>query len=212
MRNYVGERWIKSSSKRAEDISIAAVALPPAILASAIGSFLIYLECPTEPVWFGQVRVGENGRLIKMLKIRTMDRIDYSDRSTGPADVRATRIGIFLRWLGIDELPQLVNVLKGDMSIVGPRPILPAQVGLFRDGLSRSEYSDWVHAYQAGRPGLVSHYALEARQRAQPISFEAAMYRRAELDVHYYETASHEIDRRLILGAIAAEAAIATTI
>ncbi|MEO6152007.1 MAG: sugar transferase [Croceibacterium sp.] len=120
------------ASKRLFDIALslfALVMLAPVLLASAM---LIFLE-DRGPVMFRQRRLGQGNRFFSIFKLRTM-RVTGSDaegnRSTGREDDRVTRIGRFLRRSSIDELPQLLNVLKGDMSIVGPRPhALGSQAG-----------------------------------------------------------------------------------
>jgi len=110
--------------KRIFDILVAAtglLALAPLLIAVAV---LIKLE-DGGPVLFIQRRMGRGNRLFDMLKFRSMreERLDPAgERSTGRDDDRITRIGAFIRRTSIDELPQLFNVLKGDMSIVGPRP------------------------------------------------------------------------------------------
>ncbi|MEO5902011.1 MAG: sugar transferase [Ilumatobacteraceae bacterium] len=105
------------------------------------------------PVLFGQERIGRNGRTFRMRKFRTMvvgaeldpiDTVDEHGRSLGPlfnvaSDPRATRFGRALRRTGLDELPQLFNVLAGEMSLVGPRPALPSEVAIFDAGLRRRE-------------------------------------------------------------------------
>ena len=102
------------------------------------------------PAVFRQRRVGRDGAVFTMLKLRTMDPdaearrkeiIDLNER-TGPlfkveSDPRVTRVGRWLRELSIDELPQLINVLRGEMSLVGPRPALPAETALFDEELRR---------------------------------------------------------------------------
>ena len=110
--------------KRAMDLAVAGgatIALAPLLLVVAL---LIWLE-DRGPVFFMQLRQGRNNRLFKIYKFRSM-RVEKLDaegtRSTSREDVRITRIGRFIRKTSIDELPQVLNVLRGDMSIVGPRP------------------------------------------------------------------------------------------
>ena len=120
--------------KRALDILGALVLLlllGPFILLFAL---LIKLGSPG-PAFFKQVRVGEGGRLFEIVKLRTM-RTD-AEQQTGPVwarkrDSRVTRLGNFLRKVHIDEFPQLINVLKGQMSLIGPRPERPFFVNRFR--------------------------------------------------------------------------------
>lgn len=132
-----------STTKRLIDVVVAGIsllALAPVILVVA---FLIKVDSPG-PVLFIQRRVGRAGMPFKMYKFRTMTR-DAEEQLAWlqgmnkggrqliriPADPRVTRIGRWLRPLGLDELPQLLNVLRGDMSIVGPRPQAPDEVLLY---------------------------------------------------------------------------------
>jgi lipopolysaccharide/colanic/teichoic acid biosynthesis glycosyltransferase len=118
--------WSVSAIKRSLDVAFAAVALllfwPLLLFAAA----LVRVESPG-PVVFRQKRVGRNGVLFTVFKFRTMtvDRQEDGPCLTKRGDPRVTRFGRFLRKYKLDELPQLVNVLRGDMSLVGPRPKLP---------------------------------------------------------------------------------------
>lgn len=127
--------------RRAQDIllsSLALVVLSPLLLVTYAA---IWIDSPGASPIFTQQRVGRNGKLFKMYKFRTMcpdaeqkfkDLMEHNEKD-GPVfkmknDPRITRVGKFLRKTSIDELPQLFNVLKGEMSIVGPRPALPREV------------------------------------------------------------------------------------
>jgi exopolysaccharide biosynthesis polyprenyl glycosylphosphotransferase len=123
-----GSQW---RVKRAFDICVSgALLLATAPLLLAI-TLLIKLTSPG-PVFFRQVRVGQDGRLVDVLKFRTMTVNDDSDETWNvTSDPRVTRIGRILRPTSLDELPQLLNVLRGDMSLVGPRPERPHFVDLF---------------------------------------------------------------------------------
>ncbi|MEN8200211.1 MAG: sugar transferase, partial [Thermodesulfobacteriota bacterium] len=127
--------------KRALDFMVASamlIVLSPLFL---ITSILIYLENPG-PIFYTQVRVGRDGRHFNFFKFRSMvmnadkmkdELMEDNESNDGvifkmKADPRVTRTGRFIRKFSIDELPQLVNVLKGDMSLVGPRPALPIEV------------------------------------------------------------------------------------
>lgn len=146
-----GYRWLR----RFQDILfslIAIIILSPVMLITVIS---IIIDDPKGCPVFSQIRVGKNGKEFKMYKFRSMV-VDAEDRlkelleeneMDGPVfkiadDPRITRVGKFIRKTSIDELPQLFNILKGDMSIVGPRPALPREV---------EQYS----AYQAHLPCLV---------------------------------------------------------
>jgi lipopolysaccharide/colanic/teichoic acid biosynthesis glycosyltransferase len=115
-------------SKRAIDIVLVLLALPVAMPLLALAALAIKLE-DRGPVFYRQTRLGKNGRPFAIFKLRSM-RVDAEAR-TGPVwaaqgDARTTRVGRILRRLSIDELPQLFNVLRGEMSVVGPRPERPA--------------------------------------------------------------------------------------
>jgi len=106
---------------------VAAILFVPGMLIVLIVAILVRLTSPGRPI-FSQYRVGKNGRVFKMYKIRTM--IDGAEQDTGPTwaqphDPRVTPLGRLLRKLHIDELPQLINVLRGEMSLIGPRPERP---------------------------------------------------------------------------------------
>jgi len=129
---------VQRAVKRLFDLVIGSLALIVGAIPMALITIAIKRDSPG-PIIFRQQRVGENGRLFWMLKFRTM--IDRADAPTGehdlvkrPDDPRLTRVGRWLRQFSLDELPQLFNVLKGDMSLVGPRPELPWLV---------DQYADW---------------------------------------------------------------------
>jgi lipopolysaccharide/colanic/teichoic acid biosynthesis glycosyltransferase len=161
--------------KRAFDILASATLLLlslPVLVAAAVW---IRLDSPG-PVLFRQVRVGRGCRPFTILKLRTMVR--DADRtggfSTRAGDPRITRAGRFLRRTSIDELPQFWNVLKGDMSLVGPRPDTPAQQAQYRP-------EDWQRRHSV-RPGITGLAQAELRSAA---TFE----QRLALDLGYVERA-----------------------
>ncbi len=156
---------------------IALLALSPLLLAAALA---IALESGW-PVLFRQTRVGLKGREFGMFKFRSMVK---NAASLGPYftqadDPRITRVGRFLRRTSIDELPQLINVLKGDMSLVGPRPDVPAQRSLYSD-------ADWAQRCSM-RPGITG--LAQALYRSD--STEA---QRLEADLRYIREASLWLD------------------
>lgn len=160
------------AAKRAIDLVVAALALILAAPVLLLAAIAIVIDSPG-PVLFSQVRVGRGGRRFHILKLRTMrhgcdDRAhaDYVRRlAAGRAethdglfkltdDPRITRVGRLLRASSIDELPQLVNVLRGDMSLVGPRPMIEREVALLgRAGTAR----------QAVRPGITGPWQVCGR-------------------------------------------------
>lgn len=148
------------------------------------------------PVLFRQTRVGLHGRPFKMLKFRTMvenaeelkAKLAQQNEMDGPVfkmkkDPRITSIGRVLRKFSIDELPQLINVLRGDMSVVGPRPPVPNEV---------AKYEPWQRRRLSVRPGLTCIWQVSGRNE---ISFEQWMY----MDLQYIDTWSFSKDIELIL-------------
>lgn len=178
------------AAKRVLDVVVASIGLvvtAPVLLASAIA----IKRCDGGPVLFRQERVGQNGAPFTVLKLRTMSvdaeqkLIYLGDRNLrdGPLfklndDPRVTRVGRWLRDTSIDELPQLLNVLRGDMSLVGPRPALASEVAQFD-----AELLDRLTV----KPGISGLWQVEARDKA---SFSA--YRR--LDLFYVENWSLSLD------------------
>ncbi len=183
--------------KRMMDIAIAAaglVVLAPWMTAIAI---LIRLTSPG-PAIFRQVRCGLNGRLFLFYKFRSMvenaeelkkDLEHLNVRETVfkiPDDPRLTGIGRFLRKFSIDEWPQLWNVLRGDMSLVGPRPAVPGEV---------EQYKRWQRRRLRMRPGLTCLWAISGRDN---VDFETWM----KLDMQYIDTWSLALDWKILLQTI----------
>lgn len=137
------------------------------------------------PVLFKQVRLGLGGREFGMYKFRSMvkDAASIGPWHTASDDPRVTRVGRILRRTSIDELPQLLNVLKGEMSIVGPRPDVPAQRVLYTD-------DDWALRCSV-RPGITG--LAQALLRS-----EATEARRLELDLRYARFHSLAMDFKII--------------
>jgi lipopolysaccharide/colanic/teichoic acid biosynthesis glycosyltransferase len=152
--------------KRALDLTLAASSLVLALPLIAILGVLIKLETPG-PVIFRQARIGQNGRPFQIYKLRSMVAdaearlVDVLPQSglPGPAfkihnDPRVTRMGRFMRRWSLDELPQLWNVLRGDMSLVGPRP---------EEAHVVAQYSDWHRLRLAVKPGLTGPMQVNGR-------------------------------------------------
>lgn len=117
--------------KRLEDVVLASIALAALLPLMLVIALLIRLSGPG-PVLFRQLRVGRRGRPFVILKFRTLDPVAEDDmRQVEPGDRRITAVGRHLRRWGLDELPQLVNVLRGEMSLVGPRPYAVPHDGLW---------------------------------------------------------------------------------
>lgn len=185
--------WV---GRRTQDVILsllALIVLSPLLLVTAIA---IVLDDPSAGPIFAQERVGRNGKLFKMYKFRTMcpdaeqklASLMAKNEKDGPVfkmkdDPRITRVGKFLRKTSIDELPQLFNVLKGEMSIVGPRPALPREV---------KQYTDYDSQRLYVTPGLSCYWQI-APHRDQ-LSFEEWM----ALDVKYVKERSFWVDWKII--------------
>ncbi|MEZ5752978.1 MAG: sugar transferase [Paracoccaceae bacterium] len=182
--------------KRPLDILLSIVAI--VLVAPVIGFLALALWIESGNPFFSQERIGRNGRHFRMYKLRTMipgaDRILEDCLRDNPAlreewartqklksDPRVTPLGRLLRRTSMDEIPQILNVLKGDMSLVGPRPMLPQQLALYR----RPE------AYLALRPGITGLWQVTARNDA---SFEL----RSRLDARYEANVTLWMDFRII--------------
>mgnify|MGYP001367909871 CR=1 FL=1 len=170
--------------KRAIDIFLALVTL---VLMSPV---LIWIALAIRlhdggPSVFGQIRVGRGGREFRMLKFRSMvvDAERLGGHSTAEGDPRITRIGRFIRRTSLDELPQVFNVLAGDMSIVGPRPDVPAQRALYTE-------SEWLLRHRV-RPGITGLAQATVRSEATP-------EQRKSLDLEYAREASLQLDLKII--------------
>lgn len=176
-------------SKRLLDIAIASIGLLLTFPAILLGMLAILIESG-RPVIFRQVRVGRGGKPFEILKLRTM-RLDAETRC-GPVwavgdptkDDRTTKVGGFLRKMSIDELPQFVNVLRGEMSVVGPRPERPIFVDRFREQYARYDERHLV------RPGITgwSHVHMRRSPGMEEIG------ERLELDLFYLENYSLLLD------------------
>ncbi|QBE48639.1 sugar transferase [Leucobacter triazinivorans] len=170
-------------AKRVFDLVSTVVVLPLALLIVAVLAVVIKIDSPG-PVFFRQMRMGLNGRPFNMFKLRSMreDADDalpgLLDRSEGNgvlfkirADPRVTRVGQFMRRHSLDELPQLFNVLRGEMSLVGPRPPLPREA---------SQYDDRVSRRLLVRPGISGLWQVSGRS---DLSWEESV----RLDLFYVE-------------------------
>jgi exopolysaccharide biosynthesis polyprenyl glycosylphosphotransferase len=187
--------------KRALDVAISLAAILALAPLGALTALLIKLTSPG-PVFFAQERVGLNKRRFRLYKFRTMvadaaerqREIEHLNEARGPVfkirnDPRLTRVGKFLRKTSIDELPQLFNVLRGDMSLVGPRP-LPVRD---YEGFDQ----DWQRRRFSVRPGITCLWQINGRSS---IPFEKWM----ELDMEYIDHWSLGLDFKILAKTIPA--------
>jgi lipopolysaccharide/colanic/teichoic acid biosynthesis glycosyltransferase len=170
---------------RALDLLIAGVGLVVASPILAAATIAIRLETPGSPI-YRQRRVGKDGEPFEMLKLRTM----VSGAETMGAglavnygDPRITRVGALLRRWSLDELPNLVNVLRGEMSIVGPRPTIQAQV---------DQYTPEQRRRLDVKPGITGWAQVNGRA-------SLPWHERIELDVYYVEHRSLALDLRILV-------------
>ena len=170
---------------------IGLIVLSPIIF---IVSLLIKFESKG-PVIFSQDRIGKDGKVFKMYKFRSMvvnaeelkEKLKEQNEMSGPMfkmkeDPRVTKVGKFIRKTSIDELPQLINILKGNMSLVGPRPSLPKEV---------EQFEDWMMERLEVKPGLTCYWQVSGRNN---IDFEDWM----KLDIKYVRERNTLTDIKLI--------------
>lgn len=170
------------AAKRAIDVSVASVALllfSPIILLCAV---MVRLAMG-HPVIFRQLRPGLHGRLFTIYKFRTMRRPGLTEGTDSDDSERLTRLGRFLRSTSLDELPELVNVLKGDMSLVGPRPLLPEYLPLYSERHSRRH---------TVIPGITGWAQVNGRNTLP-------WRQRLDLDVWYVQHRSLRLDVKILL-------------
>jgi lipopolysaccharide/colanic/teichoic acid biosynthesis glycosyltransferase len=167
------------------DSGLAGVILLFATPILLIAMACIYFE-DRGPVFFKQRRAGRFERLFVMYKLRTMRLGDCVDRPTPKdgSDPRVTRVGRILRKMSIDELPQLINVIRGEMTLVGPRPEMPIMI---------EGYERWQHMRHLVTPGLTCIWQTTSRSDI-PLHQPAATV----LDLDYIRSASPKLDGRLL--------------
>jgi lipopolysaccharide/colanic/teichoic acid biosynthesis glycosyltransferase len=193
------------TAKRALDLSLGLVGLAVSGPILAAIALAMRLTGDRGPFLYRAVRIGEGGRRFTLLKVRTMvDRPD-GPRITGPDDARVTRLGRELRRFRLDELPQLVNVVRGEMSLVGPRPEDPLYVD-FDDPLHRRVFT--------ARPGITGLAQLAFHDEARLLggADRERTYRQTilpaklRLDADYLDRQSIPLDLAILLRTIGAVA------
>lgn len=209
-RVYSVRKIRQYKSKRILDLIAASIGLVIAAPLAAVVALLIRISSPG-PILFKQVRIGKSGEKFTFYKFRSM-RVDCDDTSHRKymklfiegneeelkgfgnkkkiykmtRDDRVTAVGKFLRRTSLDELPQLLNVLRGDMSMVGPRPHIPYEVDL---------YQDWHRRRLQGLPGITGWWQIHGRSR---VTFDESV----RMDIWYLEHQSVILDIRIMLRTI----------
>ncbi len=192
----IKKKPVYSFFKRLLDIVCSLVGLIILFIPFLILALLIQIDSPGAPPIFVQKRVGKNGREFNFYKFRSMipaadnmlEKLLERNEMEGPVfkirhDPRITRVGRFIRKCSIDELPQLWNVLKGDMSLVGPRPPLPREV---------AQYNEYQRQRLAVTPGLTCYWQVQPRRNDMPFEQWLA------LDIQYIEERSFWTDIKIL--------------
>jgi lipopolysaccharide/colanic/teichoic acid biosynthesis glycosyltransferase len=195
LKNQIGNKHTYEFLKRILDIICSLTALIVLFPILVAVSIVIRIES-NGPIIFSQDRVGRYGVIFKMYKFRSMvvnaeelkENLTNKNERSGPMfkiknDPRITRFGRFIRRTSIDELPQLINILKGDMSIVGPRPSLPKEI---------ESLEDWMLKRLDVKPGLTCYWQVLGRNNIQ---FDEWM----QLDIKYVHDRGILVDAILIL-------------
>lgn len=201
-RNEIKERKLYWLVRRTQDIFFSALALIVLAIPMLIVALVVWIDSPGASPIFVQDRVGRNGKIFKFYKFRSMvpnaeeklKEVLAQNEMDGPVfkmkhDPRITRVGRFIRRTSIDELPQLINILKGDMSIVGPRPALPREV---------AQYNDYERQRLYVTPGLTCYWQIQPNRNE--LSFDEWL----ELDLKYIRERSFWVDWKIIFGTVAA--------
>ena len=175
--------------KRIADIALSAVGLAILLIPFGVIALLIYLDNPGKII-FAQKRVGRNGKMFYIYKFRTMrsDTPAYlSTAQLNDPDQYLTRFGHVLRQLSIDELPQVVNVIRGDMSLIGPRPLIPEEEDIHQLRMQNNVYS--------ARPGITGLAQINGRDLTSP---EDKVY----WDTLYVQECSLKLDLKILFSTI----------
>ena len=188
--------------KRAQDVVLSLVGLVVLMPILLLIALIIVIESPGESPIFIQTRVGKNGKEFRFFKFRTMypdaeshlEQLLAKNEMNGPVfkikdDPRITKVGKILRRTSMDELPQLWNILKGDMSLVGPRPALPRET---------AQYDEEARKRLEVIPGLTCYWQIQPKRNS--LSFEEWL----ALDMKYIRERSYLVDWKILFGTISA--------
>lgn len=199
--NRRGQNKRYQIAKRILDVMLACIGLIVLIVPIGIIALLIKLDSPG-PVFYVHQRVGKNGKKLPLLKFRSMylnademinrftseQKAEWEKNFKLEDDPRITRIGQFLRRSSLDELPQIVNILKGDLSIVGPRPVVVEEL---------EKYNNNKDKFLSVTPGLTGYWQAYARSSC---TYEQRM----EMELHYIENANFWWDIKIMFATVGA--------
>lgn len=199
---YIDKKPVYNFFKRCFDIVGSALGILVLAIPLLIVTAIVLIDSPGAAPIYVQERIGKHGRSFKLYKFRSMipnaedmlDSLLKQNEMEGPAfkmkdDPRITRFGRFIRMTGIDELPQLWNVLKGDMSLVGPRPPLPREVAL---------YTDYQRKRLAVTPGITCYWQIQPQRNS--LTFDEWL----EWDIKYIADRSFATDIKILFKTIGA--------
>lgn len=198
----IGLEYLQSPEKRALDIVGSVLLCPPVLALSGITAAALYKEVgDMRQLFFRQARNGRSGQKILVSKIRTInDKLTHAtseDLTTyGTFDPRAGRIGAFVRQVGIDEAPQIIDVLQGRMSLVGPRPLLDED----KDKYAQADpelFDEWIRIYPEMNPGLCG--PSQILRHGRYLYDQEVMRQSMQLDIEYSRSASMSRDIETIL-------------
>lgn len=198
-REILGKRVPYKIVKRTTDVTLSAIAMILLLPVFAVIALAIKLESKG-PVFFKHTRIGKDGKIIKIYKFRSMvenaeDLIkeftpeqmkEYKENYKLSNDPRITKIGEFLRKTSLDELPQLLNIIKGDLSIIGPRPVVAEEL---------KKYGPNIEKFLSVTPGLTGYWAANGRSCT---TYEQRM----QMELFYIDNLSLKMDVKVFFKTI----------
>lgn len=194
MRNplgFKGEEWVKGKSKRELDIALILGSSPITTIVGA-AALTIARILDGEQAIFKQYRYGKDCQLFEITKITTMRE---TENPAADGEKIITDYGEKVRPYAIDEIPQLVSILKGDMSLVGPRALSSKVLDGMMSTLDRNTFDEWLNAFMLSRPGGLSSYGIAIRD---PEFTERTFRAKARMDIDDFNNASFARDLETI--------------
>lgn len=201
MEELTGTDWMYSTERRRLDITLASSTFIPIMIETGALATLVALETRTIPILV-QDRVGTNGDTFRQPKVRSYKSpSDFNDTFDPLAHQdRLSRVGAFARSRHLDDLVSIINILKGDLSFWGPRPLLQSDIEKMRHFLEPSEFDYWFDRYSVSKKGWIGPFQVWGAKEVSPNTPDAARAR-AYWDSFYADNASKSLDRRLLADA-----------